>query len=120
MKTRRHDISILTGTGGTATEFTEPVSGMILSLHYLQATASAIPATGELALGSEVTEQTIWGETATGTMHRAPRQPTHSAAGAAATSAYEYFFVANERLKVTVAGGGSGKRGVIRVITTDS
>ena len=82
MQTQRHNISILTGTGGTATQYTGNVSARILSIHYLAATADALAATAVIARTGETTTQTIWSEAATGTMHRVPRQGVQTSAGA--------------------------------------
>jgi hypothetical protein len=91
------------------------VSARVLSVHFVPATSDGIVATGELTVQTVVTAQSVWSITTTGTVAAAPRQRVQTSTGA--VSAWEPFYVANERLKVTVAGGGAAKSGQVRILT---
>jgi hypothetical protein len=120
----RHDIAILTGTGATATSYSGIANGSVMQIQILLPTSGQVVSTGVITVKGAVTNQTIWTKTATGSRTVAPRQPTLTAAGATfATAAGQPvaspFFVANEKIKVTVAGGGVAKTATIRIITSD-
>jgi len=70
----------------------------------------------------ETTGLAIWAElNVNASATRAPRQPTHSTAGAAAlyagsgTAVLDYVAVAQERIKVVVADGGNAKTGTVHI-----
>lgn len=122
MHVDRYDLAILTGTGATATTVSaSPARGRILAVTILLPTSGQVVSTGVITVKSVTTNQTFWTKTATGSRTVYPRAPTHTAAGAVfATSGGNpvpsYFTVANEHLKVTVAGGGVAKSATVRVM----
>lgn len=118
MNIERHDIDVETGTGGTATSYSAaPVSARILQIHFVPATSAGLGTAGTVTLKGEVTAETIWAEAPTGSCTRIPRRAPTNTASVSATNFREPFYVANERLKVTVTGAGASKSGIIRVIT---
>lgn len=122
MYVERYDIELNTGTGTTAEGFTDRnVHGRVLSIQYARATASQIAATGVLTVSTEQTGVTVWSEAAgSASIVRVPRQVVHTSGGTAATTALDGsgspFFVAGERIKAAVAGGGTGKVGTVRIL----
>ncbi len=123
MQTFRQDIALVTSTTGGVTAYSSVnISARVLSVTVSLPTTNAIVATGVITVSSEVTGQTVWQKTATGSRTVAPKQKNYTNLGAlfatgAGAPSPEFFYLGNERLKVVVAGGGSAKTGTVRVIT---
>lgn len=119
----RHDISITTATNGAVTTYsTLPAHGRVHQIAISLATSGQMAATGTITISGEVTGDTIWTKTATGSRCVAPRKPTLTSAGAVFATAAgnpvpQYFVVSGERIKVVVAGGGVTKTATVRVYT---
>lgn len=122
----RHSVTVVTASDGSATAYIGGVDGIgnltgrIISLTY---TKTDFADGSTFTITSEATGQNIWTETgvnATATV--APRQATHSTAGAAAlyaaggTAVNDYIVLAQDRIKVVIASGGDTKTGVFTVV----
>lgn len=114
---RRLTVSVTTAADGSATAYSDPIDyGMLSQVRYVKtdfADASTFTIT------SEATGETLWTETGVNaSATRAPRQPTHSTAGAAALYAAagnavnDKIAIANDRIKIVIASGGATKTGV--------
>lgn len=123
MKPVRHDITVTTATNGTATgTSTCEAWGRVLQIQIALPTSGQIVSTGVITVKGAVSNETIWTKTATGSRVVCPRKSTLTSAGAVFATAAgnpvpSYFHVANEKIKVVVAGGGVTKTGTVRVIT---
>lgn len=90
------------------------IQGKIYAVHYVKGTMS----TGsDLTITAEAFAETVWTESnvaATKTVY--PRRTVSNTAGGS-TTAREPVTVANDRLKIVVAQGGSGGTGTFSVVT---
>lgn len=125
-KMLRTDIALTTTTAGTLTTYSVvPLAGRVHQIAIALATTNGITATATITISGETTGDTIWTKTATGTRVVCPRKATLTSAGATFATAAgnpvpQYFVVANERIKVVVAGGAAAnatKSGTVRVYT---
>jgi hypothetical protein len=118
---QRHTVAVTTDGSGDVTAYTAAnITGTISQIRYVKtdfADGSTITWT------VEATGETVWGQTgvnASATV--APRQATHSTAGAAAlyagggSAVLDKITVANSRLKVVVSGGGDTKTGTFHIL----
>lgn len=125
MNVRRVELTIASSaTGDAPVVYSEHISGRILSVHLLNAGASApLATTVAVTLKSERTQQTIWAETLTVTgsnYNRNPRQLNHSSAGVVSTTGageMSFFYVGNERLTCSATACGNSKSAVLVVLT---
>lgn len=127
MYVERHVVSVTTNASGDATVYTsEPVNGEILAIRYVPHattpldTGAGITVTGEES-GTPVITITNLGTSA---VSYAPRQATHSTAGAAAlyaaagTAVNDRIAIAKERIKLVVAQGGNVLSGTFHIVTS--
>ncbi|MEJ0015709.1 MAG: hypothetical protein WDN25_03935 [Acetobacteraceae bacterium] len=115
-----HRVELVTDASGNAIGYTEVVTGRVCTIRYVKndfADGSTITVT------NETTGETIWSESSVNaSATRAPRQATHSTAGAAAVYAsggsavLDRIVVAGARIKVVVASGGNTKSGTFHVV----
>lgn len=120
MHVERHVVSVTTAADGSATAYSPTVTGRILAIHYVKTDF----ATGvDFTITAEATGETIWTESnVDASATRAPRQATHSTAGAAAlyaaggTAVNDYVALANDRVKIVIASGGNAKVGAFHVV----
>lgn len=117
---QRKTVTVTTDASGDATGYSETVTGRILSVRYVK-TDFANGST--ITLTSEATGETIWTEAnVNASATRAPRQATHSTAGAAALFAAggaavnDHIALAADRVKVVVSSGGDTKTGAFHII----
>ena len=113
-------IAVTTAADGSATAYSEVCTGKVSTLRYVKtdfADGSTITFT------SEATGETIWAETGVNaSATRAPRQATHSTAGAAALYAggdaavNDKIALANDRIKIVIASGGNVKSGTFHIV----
>jgi len=116
---QRHAVAITTAADGSATVYSDQVTGRVLSVRYVKTDfADGV----DFTVTSEATGETIWAESdVNASATRAPRQPTHSTAGVAAlfaasgTAVNDYVALANDRVKIVVAAGGDSKTGVVHL-----
>lgn len=116
-RAQRIPIRMTTESDGSGTFYSDQkVNGRILQLQYVKtdfADGSTMTITGESS-GLPILAESAINASAV----RAPRQPTHSTAGAASLYAVggepveDYIYVVDERLKCVVASGGNAKTGV--------
>lgn len=116
----RHTVAVTTASDGTATAYTGTVTGKIVAIHYVKSTfADGV----DFTITSEATGETIWTESnVNASTTRAPRQATHSTAGAAALYAAggaavnDQIALASDRVKIVIAQGGDTKAGSFIVV----
>lgn len=123
MYAERHVVDLVTDGSGNATGYTPVVTGRIHAIHYVK--DGTIPFTDgvDVDVTLEATGQVVWDEdNVNASATRAPRQATHSTAGAAAlyaaggTAVLDHIVAAKDRVKVVVANGGSAKAGRFIVV----
>jgi hypothetical protein len=116
---RRYAISITTDASGDATAYSEHITGPIRTIRYVKADfANGVDFTVTL----ETTGESVWTEAdVNASATRAPRQATHSTAGAAAlyaaagTAVNDMIVAYRDRIKVVVAQGGNATTGTLYV-----
>ena len=113
-------ISVTTAADGSATAYSEVCTGKVSTVRYVK---TDFDNGSTITLTSEATGETIWSEVAVNaSATRAPRQATHSTAGvaslyaAAGTAVNDKIALANDRIKIVIAGGGNVKTGVFHVV----
>ena len=117
---QRVAVTVTTAADGSATAYSDVLTGKLSQIRYVKtdfADASTFTIT------SEATGETLWTETAVNaSATRAPRQATHSTAGAAALYAgggaavNDKIALANDRIKIVIAAGGNVKSGVFHFV----
>lgn len=120
MHAERHVVTLTTNGGGAAEGFTPVVTGRVLAIHYVKGDfANGV----DFTVTAEATGEGIWTEAnVDASASRAPRQATHSNAGAAALYAgggsgvLDHIALAADRVKIAVANGGAGKVGTFHVV----
>lgn len=124
---KRHKVVVITAADGSATGYTPVISGEIMQVEYVKDTASAganaYADTVDFAITGEDTGVGIWTEAnITASAVRAPRQPTHTQAGAAALYAAggvgvnAPIAIARDRVKIAITNGGNTKTGTFHVL----
>lgn len=122
MYVERHTVTPVTNSSGDATSYTPVITGRLISIQYVKAGASNYTDGVDFTITSETTAQNLWVDTNINASEVvAPRQPTHDSAGAASLYAAtgepveDYYFLANERVKIVVGSGGDTKTGTFFV-----
>lgn len=117
---QRLAVSVTTIADGSATAYSEVVTGKLSQIRYVK-TDFADGST--FTITSEATGETLWTEAAVNaSATRAPRQATHSTAGAAAlyaaagTAVNDQIALALDRIKIVITAGGATKTGVFHFI----
>lgn len=117
---QRIAVPVITAADGSATVYSPVLTGKLSQVRYVK-TDFADGST--FTITAEATGETLWGETAVNaSATRAPRQATHSAAGAASlyaaagTAVQDKIGVANDRIKIVISAGGNVKSGVFHFI----
>jgi len=120
MYATREVVTIVTDGAGAGTGYTGVVSGAVIQIRYVKTDYDA--GVG-FTITAEATGETIWTEAAVNaSATRAPRQPVHSTAGAAAlyaaggTAVTDHLYLANDRVKIVVAAGGAAHTGAFHVV----
>lgn len=124
MYCERHTVSITTDASGDGTGYTtQNVTGRILQVQYVKAGSGNYADGVDFTVTEEATGNTIWQESnVNASAIRAPRQPTHSTAGAAALYAAggaavnDHIHVVNSRIKIVVAQGGNAGTGTFHIV----
>lgn len=116
---QRHTMTLTTNGSGAATGYTEVVTGRVSSITY---TKNNFADGVDFDVTGETSGIVIWDQdNVNATTTVAPRQATHSTAGAAAlyaaggTAVLDYVAIANERIKVVVASGGATTSGTFTI-----
>jgi len=115
---KRLNIQVTTDNTGAATAYMPRTTGKVHSITYLKDATNAYADGVDFTITAELTGESIWAESnVNATAARYPRAPTHSQAGAAAlyaaggTGVLDKVAIANDRIKIVVAQGGSAKVG---------
>lgn len=117
---QRVAVTVTTAADGSATAYSEVLTGKLSQIRYVK-TDFADGST--FTITAEATGETLWGESAVNaSATRAPRQATHSTAGAAALYAAggaavnDKIALANDRVKIAITNGGDTKTGVFHIV----
>lgn len=118
---RRFSVVVTTASDGSATAYSDPIDhGFLNQIRYLK-TDFADGST--FTITAEATGETLWTESAVNaSATRAPRQATHSTAGAAAlyaatgTAVNDKIAISNDRIKIVIASGGATKTGTFHFL----
>ena len=113
-------VPVTTAADGSATAYSPVLTGNLSQIRYVK-TDFADAST--FAITAEATGETLWGESAVNaSTTRAPRQATHSTAGAAALYAAagqavnDKIGLANDRIKIVISAGGATKTAVFHFV----
>lgn len=113
-------IPVITAADGSATVYSELCTGKVSTVRYVK---TDFDNGSTITLTSEATGETIWSETGVNaSATRAPRQATHSTAGVAALYAAagaavnDQIALADDRIKIVIAGGGNVKSGTFHIV----
>lgn len=117
----RHNVTIATAADGTATGYTPVINGKILNIIYTKAASGNYDDGVDFAIIAETTGIGLWTEAnVNATKTVCPKQPTHTQVGVANATAGDVLladiFLANERVKISIAEGGNVKTGTFTVI----
>ncbi len=111
---QRVAVPIVTAADGSATVYSDAVTGLLSQIRYVKPQSGGFADGSTITVTLESTGEAVWSESnVNASATRAPRQPTHSAAGAAAlyaaagTAVNEKIAVANDRFKIVIANGGN-------------
>lgn len=117
---KRTVVAVTTAPDGSATAYSEVLTGKLSQIRYVK---GDFDNGSTFTITSEATGETLWTEAAVNaSATRAPRQATHSTAGAAALYAgagaavNDKIALADDRIKIVIAAGGNVKSGVFHVI----
>ncbi len=123
MYNTKHEVTIAVDESGDGEGFTPVVNGRVLAISYIKPAEGGYADTVDFDIQTEDSAVEIWDEdNVTASKAVYPRAATHTTAGAAAVYAAEgspvldYIPVANERIKITVANGGTSGTGTFHVI----
>jgi hypothetical protein len=116
----RHVVTVTTAADGSATAYSPNITGKISQIRYVK---TDFDNGSTITLSAEATGETIWTEASVNaSATRAPRQATHSTAGAAALYASggvavnAPIIMANDRVKIVIASGGNAKTGTFHIL----
>lgn len=117
---QRVAVAVTTAADGSATAYSPTLSGILLQIRYVKTDfADGV----DFTITAEATGETLWTESdVNASATRAPRQATHSTAGAAALYAaggvavQDKIGLALDRVKIVIASGGNTKTGTFHLI----
>ena len=117
---RRLVVPVTTIADGSATAYSEVVTGKLSQIRYVK---TDFDNGSTITITAEATGETLWTEAAVNaSTTRAPRQATHSTAGAAAlyagagTAVNDKIALADDRIKIVIAAGGNVKSGTFHFV----
>jgi len=117
MYVTRHIVTITTAADGSGTGYTPVVNGRVLTISYVKATSGSFADSVDFSIETENSKVTIWDEdNVTATKAIYPRAKTHTTGGAENDADVDCIPVANERIKISVEGGGDSKTGTFYVM----
>lgn len=119
MYVKRHELTVNTSTGGAATVYTPLVNARVLSVHYTLATSTPLASGGTLSVITDQTGETVISQAlGAASFTKTPRKLTDTATGGSGPAgAVAFFYAGDERVRVTVTGGGSSTTGTVTVLT---
>lgn len=116
----RVSVTVTTAADGSATAYSTLVTGLLSHIRYAK---NNFDNGSTITITSEATGETLWTEAnVNASATRAPRQATHSTAGAAAlyasggTAVNDKIGLSNDRIKIEIASGGNVKTGIFHFI----
>jgi len=117
---QRVAVTVTTAADGSATAYSEVLTGRLSQVRYVK---TDFADNSTFAITAEATGETLWGESnVNASATRAPRQATHSTAGAASLYAAagaavnDKIALANDRIKIAITSGGDTKTGVFHFV----
>lgn len=120
---RRYSVAVTTAADGTVTAFSPRLSGKIHQIEYVKDGANGYANGVDFAITGEKTGVNLWTQSdVNASAVVAPRQPTHSQAGAAAlfaaggTAVQDRIALARDRVKIVLAQGGNAKVGTFHIL----
>jgi hypothetical protein len=118
---RRLTVAVTTDGSGNATVYSEAIDyGLLSQIRYVKTDfADGV----DFTITAEATGETLWAESdVNASATRAPRQATHSTAGAASlyaatgTAVQDKIAIAKDRIKIVIASGGNAKSGTFHFL----
>ena len=113
-------LPVTTIADGSATAYSPVLTGKISQIRYVK---TDFTNGVDFTITAEATGETIWTQLdVNASVTVAPRQPIHSTAGVAAlyaaggTAIFEQIALANDRVKIVIAAGGSVTSGVFHIL----
>lgn len=109
-------VDIVTSAAGAGVGYTNVINGRVLTIRYIKPQSGGYAAGVDIDVETEHSGIVIWSQddvNASATV--CPRQATHDTAGVE-DNGNDGIFVANERLKITVADGGDNATGQFVVL----
>jgi hypothetical protein len=120
MQVERYAIPVTTAADGSATVYSEPITGKVVTVRYAKGNFTDGV---DFTITAEFTGETIWTQSdVNASVIVAPRQPTHSTAGVAALYAaagspvLDYICLARDRVKIVIASGGNATSGTFHLV----
>jgi hypothetical protein len=117
---QRLTVSVTTAADGSATAYSDVVTGKLMQVRYVK---TDFDNGSTITITAEATGETLWTESnVNASATRAPRQATHSTAGAASLYAaggeavLGQIGLAKDRIKIVIASGGNVKTGTFHFI----
>lgn len=124
MYAQRLTVAVTTASDGSATAYSNVIDyGLLSQIRYVKDGSNGFADGSTITITAEATGETLWTESAVNaSATRAPRQATHSTAGAAAlyasggTAVNDKIALVNDRIKIVIASGGSVKSGAFHFV----
>lgn len=121
---QRLTVAVTTAADGSATAYSERIDyGLLSQVRYVKDGSNGFDNGSTFTITAEGTGETLWTESAVNaSATRAPRQATHSTAGAASlyaaggTAVTDKIALVNDRIKIVIASGGNTKSGRFEII----
>lgn len=119
MLPKRFTVDVTTDAAGNATAFTDAIDGgQLQTIAYQKDGTNPYSGTQTITVTIDKTGESVWSEAnLNASAARAPRQATHSVAGAAAlyaaggTAVNDKIAISKDRFKIAITGGGNTKTG---------
>lgn len=118
---RRLTVAVTTAADGSATAYSDPIDAGVLS--HIRYVKTDFADGSTFTITADATGETLWSRSAVNaSATRAPRQATHTTAGAAALFAaagqavLDKIAIANDRIKIVIASGGNTKTGTFHMV----
>lgn len=120
---QRSTVAFTTAADGSATAFSDRVTGKVTTIRYVKPNSGGFDDGSTITMTAEATGEAIWSEAnVNASATRAPRQATHSIAGAASlyaaagTAITDGIALANDRVKIVIASGGNAKNATFYIV----
>lgn len=120
----RHEIAVTTAADGSATVYSPPVNGPVLTIRYIKDGSTPLASTSDFTITAEATgEAILTAGNVNASATYAPRQPVITVAnaaivyatGAAGAIVTDHITLADDRVKIAVAQGGNATVGTFHV-----